>query len=108
MWGGLRYIDDLVLRDRSTANNGTINERRYTMEDNNWNPVAICVFGLRFINLHNRCPTLTTLLASSLTAPFALCRKAGACGILVVRDWLPHFFLQVLNPVSQLSRTFEV
>jgi len=41
VWG-LRYIDDLVIRDRSTANNGTINERRYAMQDGNWNTVAIC------------------------------------------------------------------
>jgi len=41
VWG-LRYIDDLVLRDRSTANNGVINERRYAMQDDNWNTVAIC------------------------------------------------------------------
>ena len=41
VWG-LRYIDDLVMRDRSTANNGVINERRYAMQDGNWNTVAIC------------------------------------------------------------------
>ena len=41
VWG-LRYIDDLVLRDRSTANNGVINERRYAMQDDNWNTIAIC------------------------------------------------------------------
>ncbi|MCX7386368.1 MAG: hypothetical protein NTX48_06845, partial [Planctomycetales bacterium] len=41
VWGQ-RYIDDLILRDRSTANNGTINERRYAMQDGNWNTIAIC------------------------------------------------------------------
>jgi len=41
VWG-LRYIDDLIIRDRSTANNGSINERRYGMQDGNWNMIAIC------------------------------------------------------------------
>ena len=35
-------VNDLILRDRSTANNGTINERRYAMQDGNWNAIAIC------------------------------------------------------------------
>ena len=38
VWG-LRYIDDLVLRDRS--NGGTLNERCYALQDANWNVVAI-------------------------------------------------------------------
>ena len=37
---GLRYIDDLVLRDRSVS--GTLDERLYSMQDANWNVTAIC------------------------------------------------------------------
>ena len=40
VWG-LRYIDDLILRDRSTANNGVMDERHYGMQDPNWNMLAI-------------------------------------------------------------------
>jgi RHS repeat-associated protein len=36
---GLRYIDDLVLRDRFTS--GTLSERLYAMQDANWNMVAL-------------------------------------------------------------------
>jgi RHS repeat-associated protein len=39
VWG-LRYIDDLILRDRS--NGGTLNERLYALQDANWNMVAVC------------------------------------------------------------------
>jgi RHS repeat-associated protein len=38
VWGQ-RYIDDLVLRDRSTT--GTLNERLYATQDANWNVTAI-------------------------------------------------------------------
>ena len=38
IWG-LRYIDDCVLRDRSVS--GSLDERRYAMQDANWNMVAI-------------------------------------------------------------------
>jgi RHS repeat-associated protein len=40
VWG-LRYIDDLILRDRDTDANGTLNERLYTLQDANWNVTAI-------------------------------------------------------------------
>ena len=40
VWG-LRYIDDLVLRDRSVSG-GTLNEQMYALQDANWNMVAIC------------------------------------------------------------------
>ena len=38
VWG-LRYIDDLVLRDRSVS--GTLDERFYGLQDANWNMVAL-------------------------------------------------------------------
>ncbi len=40
VWG-LRYIDDLILRDRDIDANGTLNERLYAMQDANWNVTAI-------------------------------------------------------------------
>jgi RHS repeat-associated protein len=39
VWG-IRYIDDLVLRDWS--NGGTLNVRHFALQDANWNVVAIC------------------------------------------------------------------
>ncbi|MBX3452614.1 MAG: hypothetical protein KF777_23955, partial [Planctomycetaceae bacterium] len=39
VWG-LRYLDDLVLRDRDTNGNGTFEERLYGCQDGNWNVVA--------------------------------------------------------------------
>jgi YD repeat-containing protein len=36
VWG-FRYIDDLVMRDRDTTGNGTLDERRYALQDANWN-----------------------------------------------------------------------
>ncbi len=38
---GLRYIDDLVLRDRDTDGNGTLDERLYGMQDANWNVTGL-------------------------------------------------------------------
>jgi RHS repeat-associated protein len=40
VWG-LRYIDDLVLRDRDTTGNGTLDERLYAMPDANWNVTGV-------------------------------------------------------------------
>ena len=39
VWG-LRYIDELILRDRSV--NGVLNERLYALQDANWNVTSIC------------------------------------------------------------------
>ena len=38
-WGN-RYIDDLILRDHDTNNDGTLNERLYALQDANWNVTA--------------------------------------------------------------------
>jgi len=40
VWG-MRFIDDLVLRDRETDDSGTLNERLYAMQDANWNVMAL-------------------------------------------------------------------
>ncbi len=40
VWGQ-RYIDDLVLRDRDTNGNGTLDERLYALQDANWNVTAL-------------------------------------------------------------------
>ena len=41
MCGGLRYIDELVLRDRDSDGDGTLDERLYALQDANWNVVAL-------------------------------------------------------------------
>ena len=40
VWG-LRYIDDLVLRDRDTTGDGTLDERLFALQDPNWNVTAL-------------------------------------------------------------------
>src|SRR5690606_21594962 len=40
LWG-LRYVDDLVLRDRDTDGNGTLDERLYALSDALFNVVAL-------------------------------------------------------------------
>ena len=40
VWG-LRYIDELVLRDRDTTGNGDVDERLYALQEANFNVVAI-------------------------------------------------------------------
>ena len=40
IWGR-RYIDDLVVRDRDTTGNGTLDERLYPLQDANWNVTAL-------------------------------------------------------------------
>ena len=40
VWGQ-RYIDDLILRDRDTTGNGTLDERLYALKDANWNVTSL-------------------------------------------------------------------
>jgi RHS repeat-associated protein len=40
VWG-TRYIDDLVLRDRDVDGNSTLEERKYALQDANWNVIAL-------------------------------------------------------------------
>lgn len=40
VWG-LRYVDDLILRDRDTTGNGTLDERLYALQDANWNVTSL-------------------------------------------------------------------
>jgi RHS repeat-associated protein len=40
MWG-LRYVDDLILRDRDTNSDGSFDERLYGVQDANWNVISI-------------------------------------------------------------------
>jgi len=41
VWG-LRYVDDLVLRDRDTDDDAALDKRLYGMQDANWNVTSIC------------------------------------------------------------------
>jgi len=41
MWGGLAYVDQLVLRDRDTDANGSVDERLYGLQDANFNLTSV-------------------------------------------------------------------
>ena len=40
VWG-IRYVDELIARDRDTDDNGTLDERHYVLQDANFNVTAI-------------------------------------------------------------------
>jgi len=40
IWG-LRYIDDILLRDRDTNSDGSLDERLYGVQDANWNVISL-------------------------------------------------------------------
>ncbi|MFO0060308.1 MAG: RHS repeat domain-containing protein, partial [Planctomyces sp.] len=68
VWG-LRYIDDLILRDRDTDGNGTLDERLYSLQDANWNVTGLVntsgVIQQRFVYTAYGLPVF---LSSSFTA----------------------------------------
>ena len=74
IWG-LRYIDDLLVRDRDTTGSGTFNERLYGLQDPNWNMVAI-VSAAAFVqerysyDAYGTVTILTSSFALRSTSPF--------------------------------------
>ena len=44
VWGQ-RYVDDLLLRDRDTNADGTLDERLYALQDPNWNMTGVADSG---------------------------------------------------------------
>ncbi|MBD3331254.1 hypothetical protein GF356_00265, partial [candidate division GN15 bacterium] len=100
IWG-LRYIDNLVLRDRDTDSNGSLNERLYALQDVNWNVTAVAdssgsmqerygytAYGTpRFLT-----PTFTTRASSSYGAEvlYAGYRYDGESSFFHVRNRLQH------------------
>ena len=44
VWGR-RYVDDIILRDRDTTGDGTLDERLYAVQDANWNVTALSNVG---------------------------------------------------------------
>jgi RHS repeat-associated protein len=40
VWG-IRYVDDLVLRDRDSNDTGVLNERLYAVQDSTWNVITL-------------------------------------------------------------------
>jgi len=68
VWG-LRYIDDLILRDRDTDDNDTLDERLYSLQDANWNVTGLVntsgVMQQRFVYTAYGLPVFLT---SSFTA----------------------------------------
>jgi len=102
IWG-LRYIDELLLRDRDADVNGTVEERVYALQDANWNAAGIAssAGGLqeRFIYSTFGTPEYLTSSFGALTESSHLWRAlfAGYCYDAAVawhhvrhRDLLSH------------------
>ena len=87
----LQYIDGLILRDRDTNGNGTLDERRYCLQDANWNTVA----------LTNETGTLTQRFCYQ---PFGTCQflQADYAPSNNAADWTTLFTGRELDPESGL------
>jgi RHS repeat-associated protein len=99
VWG-LRYIDDLVMRDRDTTGSGTLNERFYGLQDPNWNMVAIVDSAATVNDRYNydaygTVTVRTPSFASGLNAfdwdyLYAGYRRDGEVALYDVRDRVLH------------------
>ncbi len=66
---GIRYVDDLITRDRDTALDGTMDERVYSLIDDNWNVVALVNTGGSIIERFNYDAYGISTVLSSVFAP---------------------------------------
>lgn len=82
VWGH-RYIDDLVLRDRDTDANGSLNERLYATQDANWNVFGVVnsagVIQERYAYTAFGCPVILSSTFVSRAASLYLW-EIGYCG----------------------------
>ncbi len=80
VWG-LRYLDDLVLRDRNPNGGGTLTERLYAMQDPSWNVTALVDVTGTVQERH---------LYNAYGVPSALTPSFGSHGASLY-DWETHF-----------------
>jgi len=88
VWG-IRYIDDLVLRDRDTNADGTLDERLYHLPDANWNVTAVVDASG---SVQERIEYTPYGQLQFLTPTFGL-RTTSSCDIRTTytsREWIPE------------------
>jgi RHS repeat-associated protein len=100
VWG-LRYIDDLILRDRDPNGDGVLDERMYPLQDPNWNVIGLTdvngdvqeryaydAYGLASVLT----PTFTSRASSSYDweTRYAGYRWDGETGLYAVRHRMYH------------------
>lgn len=68
---GIRYVDDLVLRDRDVNLDGAMDDRQYCMQDANWNVMAICDTSAGIYDrMRYDAYGVLTLMSASFATPF--------------------------------------